>query len=136
MSESRLHLHLHFHFLSLLFLSCVSPSYFSTTNPDDNSYVACGPHQAQVLTEFMNEFDSSHCNLSDPYNGVWCDNSTGAVTMLQLDDCLTGTLNPNSRLFMLHHLRYLDLSHNNFISSSLPSKFGSLNRSYPKRAHW
>ncbi|KAF8108774.1 hypothetical protein N665_0104s0089 [Sinapis alba] len=125
MSESRLHLH----FLSLLLLCCVSPSYFSTANPDDNSYVACGRHQTQALTEFMNyEFDNSHCNLSDPYNGVWCDNSTGVVTMLQLSDCLSGTLKPNSSLFRLHHLRYLDLDHNNFISSSLPSEFGSLDR--------
>ncbi|CAF1866207.1 BnaC04g43230D [Brassica napus] len=121
MSESRLHLH----FLSLLLLCCVSPSYLSTTNPDDNSYVACGPHQTQALTEFMNEFDSSHCNLSDPFNGVWCDNSTGAVTMIRLQDCLSGILKPNSSLFKLHHLRYLDLNHNNFTSSSLPSEFGS-----------
>ncbi|WZZ55044.1 hypothetical protein YC2023_055151 [Brassica napus] len=124
MSESRLHLH----FLSLLLLCCVSPSYLSTTNPDDNSYVACGPHQTQALTEFMNEFDSSHCNLSDPFNGVWCDNSTGAVTMIRLQDCLSGILKPNSSLFKLHHLRYLDLNHNNFTSSSLPSEFGSLDR--------
>ena len=124
MSESRLHLH----FLSLLLLCCVSPSYFSTTNPDDNSYVACGPHQTQSLTKFMNEFDSSHCNLSDPFNGVWCDNSTGAVTMIRLQDCLSGTLKPNSILFRLHHLCYLDLNHNNFTSSSLPSEFGSLDR--------
>ncbi|CAN6843082.1 unnamed protein product [Brassica oleracea] len=124
MSESRLHLH----FLSLLLLCCVSPSYFSTTNPDDNSYVACGPHQTQSLTKFMKEFDSSHCNLSDPFNGVWCDNSTGAVTMIRLQDCLSGILKPNSSLFKLHHLRYLDLNHNNFTSSSLPSEFGSLDR--------
>ncbi|CAF2288373.1 unnamed protein product [Brassica napus] len=122
MSESRLHLH----FLSLLLLCCVSP--FSTTNPDDNSYVVCGPHQTQALNEFMNEFDSSHCNLSDPFNGVWCDNSTGAVTKLQLSACLSGTLKPNSSLFRLHHLRYLLLIDNNFISSSLPWEFGNLSR--------
>ncbi|CAF2288429.1 unnamed protein product [Brassica napus] len=122
MSESRLHLH----FLLLLVLCCVSP--FSTTNPDDNSYVVCGPHQTQALNEFMNEFDSSHCNLSDPFNGVWCDNSTGAVTKLQLSACLSGTLKPNSSLFRLHHLRYLLLIDNNFISSSLPSEFGNLSR--------
>ncbi|KAF3579584.1 hypothetical protein DY000_02034992 [Brassica cretica] len=76
----------------------------------------------------MNEFDSSHCNLSDPFNGVFCDNSTGAVTKLQLSACLSGTLKPNSSLFRLHHLRFLVLIDNNFISSSLPSEFGSLNR--------
>ncbi|KAF8108776.1 hypothetical protein N665_0104s0091 [Sinapis alba] len=124
MSESRLH----FHFLSLLLLCCVSPSSFFILNIDYSSYVACGPHQSQALTEFMNEFDSSYCNLSDPFNGVWCDNSTGAVTMLRLGDCLSGTLMPNSSLFRLHHLRYLNLRDNNFISSTLPSEFGNLNR--------
>ncbi|CAN6843086.1 unnamed protein product [Brassica oleracea] len=124
MFESRLRLN----FLSLILLGCVSPSSFFNLNTDDNSYVACPPHQTQALTEFMNEFDSSHCNLSDPFNGVWCDNSTGAITMLQLSACLSGTLKPNSSLFRLHHLRHLDLNQNNFISSSLPSEFGNLNR--------
>ncbi|KAJ4902757.1 receptor like protein 24 [Raphanus sativus] len=77
----------------------------------------------------MNEFDCSQCNLSDPFNGVWCDNSTGAVTMLRLRACLSGTLKPYSSLFRLHHLRFLNLSQNNFISSSLPSEFGNLSRS-------
>ncbi|CDY19155.1 BnaA04g18950D [Brassica napus] len=95
MSESRVRLH----FLSLILLCCVSPSSLFTLNIDKSSYVACGPHQTQALTEFMNEFDSSHCNLSDPFNGV-----------------------------RLHHLRYLYLSQNNFIPSSLPSEFGNLNR--------
>ncbi|XP_018477592.1 receptor-like protein 41 [Raphanus sativus] len=127
MSESRFHLH----FLLLFLLYCVSPSGFFSLNIvyiDHCSYVACPPPQIQALTEFMNEFDSRQCNLSDPFNGVWCDNSTGAVTKLQLSDCLIGTLNPNSSLFRLHHLRHLDLSQNNFTSSSLPSEFGNLNR--------
>ncbi|XP_018477041.1 receptor-like protein 40 [Raphanus sativus] len=124
MSESRLHLH----FLSLILLCCVSLSSFFDLNIDYSSYVACGPHQTQALTEFMNEFDCSQCNLSDPFNGVWCDNSTGAVTMLRLRACLSGTLKPYSSLFRLHHLRFLNLSQNNFISSSLPSEFGNLSR--------
>ncbi|CAN7018341.1 unnamed protein product [Brassica oleracea var. botrytis] len=124
MSESRVRLH----FLSLILLCCVSPASFFTINTDDNSYVACGPHQSQALTEFMNEFDSSQCNLTDPYNGVWCDNSTSAVTKLRLKACLSGTLEPNSSLFRLHHLRYLVLRQNNFTSSSLPLELGNLNR--------
>ncbi|KAH0886673.1 hypothetical protein HID58_062769 [Brassica napus] len=127
MSESRMRLH----FLSLVLLCCVSPSSSFTFKYDYSSFVACGPHQSQALTEFMNEFDSSHCNLSDPFNGVWCDNSTGAVTKLRLSDCLSGTLKPNSSLFRLHHLRFLVLIDNNFISSSLPSEFGSLNSHVP-----
>ncbi|KAF2569544.1 hypothetical protein F2Q68_00027805 [Brassica cretica] len=119
MSESRMRLH----FLSLVLLCCVSPSSSFTFKYDYSSFVACGPHQSQALTEFMNEFDSSHCNLSDPFNGVFCDNSTGAVTKLQLSACLSGTLKPNSSLFRLHHLRFLVLIDNNFISSSLPSEF-------------
>ncbi|KAF8108775.1 hypothetical protein N665_0104s0090 [Sinapis alba] len=119
---------MHLHFLLLILLCCVSPSSFFTFNIDNSSYVACPPPQIQALTEFMNEFDSSHCNLSDPFNGVWCDNSTGVVTMLQLKACLRGNLKPNSSLFRLHHLRYLNLRHNNFISSSLPSEFGNLSR--------
>uniref|UniRef100_A0A1J3JYN5 Receptor-like protein 12 n=1 Tax=Noccaea caerulescens TaxID=107243 RepID=A0A1J3JYN5_NOCCA len=121
MSESLLHLH----FLSLLLLCCVSPSSFFLV--DD--LVDCRPDQIQALTQFKNEFDTRHCNRRDPANElVKCDNSTGAITKLSLTACLSGTLKPNSSLFKLHHLRFLDLSENKFISSSLPDEFGNLNR--------
>ncbi|CAL9222276.1 unnamed protein product [Arabidopsis halleri] len=124
MSESLLRLN----FLLLLLLSCVSPSSFFTFNNPVVDLVACGPHQIQAFTQFKNEFDTRACNHSDSLNGVWCDNSTGAVTKLRLNACLSGTLKSNSSLFQFHQLRYLYLSFNNFTPSSIPSKFGMLNK--------
>ncbi|KAG7578711.1 Leucine-rich repeat [Arabidopsis thaliana x Arabidopsis arenosa] len=124
MSEPLLRLH----FLLLLLLSCVSPSSLFPFNNPVVGLGACGPHQIQAFTQFKNEFDTRACNHSDPWNGVWCDNSTGAVMKLRLDDCLSGTLKPNSSLFLFHQLRYLSLSYNNFTPSSIPSKLGMLKK--------
>ncbi|CAH2059681.1 unnamed protein product [Thlaspi arvense] len=91
--------------------------------------LACRPDQIQAILQFKNEFESGGCNRSDYLNGVLCDNVTGAVTKLQLPSgCFTGTLKSNSSLFGFNHLLYLNLSHNNFTSSSLPSEFSNLNR--------
>ncbi|KAL1224902.1 Receptor like protein 23 [Cardamine amara subsp. amara] len=128
MSESPLRLH----FLSLLLLCCVSPASFVIikfiTNDHVVGLVRCHPHKNQALIQFKNEFDTRRCNHSSHFNGIWCDSSTGAVTKLRLRSCLSGSLKSNSSLFQFHHLRYLDLSHNNFTSSSLPSEFGNLNK--------
>ncbi|XP_020884724.1 receptor-like protein 12 [Arabidopsis lyrata subsp. lyrata] len=112
-------------FSSLLLLHCiVFDSYFLVINA-----LACRPDQIKALLEFKNEFESGGCTRIDYFNGVLCDNKTGAVTKLELPSgCFTGNLKPNSSLFELHKLRYLNLSHNNFISSSLPSEFSNLNR--------
>ncbi|CAN6977294.1 unnamed protein product [Brassica oleracea var. botrytis] len=120
---------MHLNFLLVLLFCCVSPASFDLLleNPVVG-LVACSPRQIQALTQFKNEFDTRGCNHSDNSNGVWCDNSTGAITKLQLSDCLSGTLKPNSSLFSLHHLRYLNLSENNFSSSSLPSEFRNLKK--------
>ncbi|KAL1205766.1 Receptor like protein 26 [Cardamine amara subsp. amara] len=119
---------LRLHFLFVLLLYCVFAS--SVLKIDAVSGIAaCSPDQIQALLQFKNEFDSRGCNSSDYFNGVRCDNMTGAVTKLQVPNgCLDGILKPNSTLFWLHQLRWLDLSHNNFTSSSLPSGFGNLNR--------
>ncbi|XP_009141457.2 LOW QUALITY PROTEIN: receptor like protein 23 [Brassica rapa] len=117
-------------FLSALLLLCrVSvSSIFIVENPVVG-LSACHPHHIQALTRFKNEFDSSVCNQTDYFNGIRCDNKTGEVTKLQLPSgCLSGTLNPNSSLFRFHHLRYLNLSYNNFTSSSFPSGLGNLNK--------
>ncbi|CAN6807341.1 unnamed protein product [Brassica oleracea] len=120
---------MHLNFLLVLLFCCVSPASFDLLleNPVVG-LVACSPGQIQALTQFKNEFDTRGCNHSDNSNGVWCDNSTGGITKLQLSDCLSGTLKPNSSLFSLHHLRYLNLSENNFSSSSLPSEFRNLKK--------
>ncbi|ANM65094.1 receptor like protein 39 [Arabidopsis thaliana] len=116
-------------FLLLLLLSCVSlaSSFFSFNDPVVG-LGACGPHQIQAFTQFKNEFDTHACNHSDSLNGVWCDNSTGAVMKLRLRACLSGTLKSNSSLFQFHQLRHLYLSYNNFTPSSIPSEFGMLNK--------
>ena len=113
--------------LFVLLRSCIfASSVFLIKNPVDG-LVPCHPQHIQALTQFKNEFDSSGCNQTDYFNGVWCDNTTGEVTRLKLPEgCLRGTLSSNSSLFSLDHLRYLDLSYNNF-NSSVPSEIGNLN---------
>ncbi|CAH2051174.1 unnamed protein product [Thlaspi arvense] len=116
--------------LLVLLLGCVFASSLFMTNALVGALAAaCRPDQIQALLLFKNEFESTGCNRSDYFNGVLCDNATGAVTELQLPSgCFTGILKPNSSLFGFNHLRYLNLSHNNFKSSSLPCEFSNLNR--------
>ncbi|KAF8105231.1 hypothetical protein N665_0161s0030 [Sinapis alba] len=109
------------HFLLLLLLSSVFII--------NGGLAGCSHHQIQSLVQFKNEFDSRSCNRSEYFKGVQCDNTTGAVTSLHIPSgCLTGSLKPNSSLFGFNHLRSLNLSHNNFTSSSLPSEFSNLNK--------
>ncbi|CAN7018990.1 unnamed protein product [Brassica oleracea var. botrytis] len=121
MSNSRLCL------LSLV--SILSLLITTTTNLVAAQRQRCRPDQTETLKRFKNEFAFSSSCSDDAYflRGVTCDNVTGAVTILKLPSgCLRGTLRDNSSLFELSHLRYLNLSFNNFASSSLPSAFGQL----------
>ncbi|CDY48534.1 BnaC04g43150D [Brassica napus] len=103
MSNSRLCL------LSLV--SILSLLITTTTNLVAAQRQRCRPDQTETLKRFKNEFAFSSSCSDDAYflRGVTCDNVTD-----------------NSSLFELSHLRYLNLSFNNFASSSLPSAFGQL----------
>ncbi|KFK31089.1 hypothetical protein AALP_AA6G066500 [Arabis alpina] len=117
--------HLRLRFLSILLLYGVVVVFTSSFLMI--KALECSPDQIEALLQFKNEFESEGCNRRDYLNGVRCDNSTGLVTKIQLPSgCFTGILKPNSSLFEFHHLRYLNLSHNNFTSSSLPLEFSNL----------
>ncbi|KAM3754646.1 hypothetical protein ACB098_03G181900 [Castanea mollissima] len=67
--------------------------------------------------------DSDCCS----WDGVTCDTQNGEVIGLDLSNSwLNGHLKSNSSLFSLHHLRKLNLTLNNFSSSTIPSEFGQL----------
>uniref|UniRef100_A0A2N9EIC9 Leucine-rich repeat-containing N-terminal plant-type domain-containing protein n=1 Tax=Fagus sylvatica TaxID=28930 RepID=A0A2N9EIC9_FAGSY len=72
------------------------------------------------------EGESSDCCSWD---GVSCDEDTGHVIGLDLSSsCLYGSINSNSSLFRLVHLQSLNLAHNHFNYSQIPSQVGNLSR--------
>ncbi|KAL1118680.1 hypothetical protein V6Z11_D01G052700 [Gossypium hirsutum] len=61
------------------------------------------------------------------WDGVKCDNEAGNVITLDLSfSCLIGPLHSNSTLFLLRHLRQLNLAGNHFNMSPIASQFGKL----------
>lgn len=72
------------------------------------------------LSEWKSEgVNASNCCLWD---GIQCDEETGHVIGLDVSSsCLSGSIDSNSTLFHLLHLRSLDLSDNDFGYSRIPS---------------
>ncbi|KAI8557968.1 hypothetical protein RHMOL_Rhmol04G0052000 [Rhododendron molle] len=63
------------------------------------------------------------------WDGVECDHNTGRVIGLDLSSSfLHGSINSSSSLFNLVHLRRLNLADNDFNSSQIPTRIGSLSR--------
>ncbi|KAI8566603.1 hypothetical protein RHMOL_Rhmol02G0053600 [Rhododendron molle] len=63
------------------------------------------------------------------WDGVECDHDTGHVIGLDLSSSfLYGSINSNSSLFALVHLRSLNLADNKFNFSEIPSRIGHLSR--------
>ncbi|KAK2359384.1 receptor protein [Trifolium repens] len=63
------------------------------------------------------------------WDGIQCDEHTNQVIHIDLSSSqLYGTMDANSSLFRLVHLRDLDLSDNNFNYSQIPSKIGKLSQ--------
>src|SRR5262249_21925022 len=61
------------------------------------------------------------------WDGVECDEGIGHVIGLDLNaSCLHGSIDSNSSLFRLLHLRYLNLAYNDFNRSRIPSALGNL----------
>ncbi|KAK4576285.1 hypothetical protein RGQ29_027014, partial [Quercus rubra] len=60
------------------------------------------------------------------WDGVECDNATRHVIGLDLScSWLSGSIHSNSSLFLLRHLRSLNLARNFFYDSLIPSEFGN-----------
>ncbi|VAI41981.1 unnamed protein product [Triticum turgidum subsp. durum] len=120
----------------LLFTQAKSTTEGSTSALHPNDAIpSCVAGEKSALLAFR-------AGLSDPANllsswkgddccrwkGVYCSNRTGHVVRLDLQgngQALAGNI--SSSLLGLHHLRYLDLSHNRFDKVHIPEFIGSIN---------
>ncbi|KAG4161176.1 hypothetical protein ERO13_D01G042166v2 [Gossypium hirsutum] len=123
--------------LFFLFITCNSSTLPLSSCPHDQSF---------ALTQFSNSF-SIDCPFFNPWctvsraktiswkegtncclwDGVKCDTETRNVIALDLScNCLVGPFPSNSTLFLLRHLRQLNLARNDFRFSPMASQFGQL----------
>ncbi|XP_050207860.1 receptor-like protein 33 [Mercurialis annua] len=108
----------------------------------------CHDDERSALLQFKHSFLSTNtCSASSDYpkleswkfvegessgdcctwDGVECDNRTNHVISLDLSNsCLSGSINSNTTISDLFHLRRLNLAYNSFRSSPIPSRIGNL----------
>ncbi|XP_058215689.1 receptor-like protein EIX2 [Rhododendron vialii] len=101
---------------------------------DHAEIIRCIERERQALLKFKQDLIDDYGRLSSwgstkdccKWEGVHCSNhntTTSHVTMLDLRGDLGGKISPS--LLELHHLRYLDLSENDF-SGPIPHQFSNL----------
>ncbi|XP_058201526.1 receptor-like protein 6 [Rhododendron vialii] len=143
--DSALYLHM-FLIFCCFNLNVLTDSY-SSTQP------LCHEDERAALLQFKHSFVIKKFASGDPYaypkveswkldgnasdccswDGVECDHDTGRVTGLDLNSrssssFLYGSINSNSSLFTLVHLRRLNLAYNHFNYSQIPTRIGNLSR--------
>ncbi|KAF3949788.1 hypothetical protein CMV_024381 [Castanea mollissima] len=105
---------------SLSLNSSASPPFFSRSGLD---FIGVDVHLCDIsYPKTASWKEDKHCCSWD---GVECDKNTGHVIGLDLScSRLKGTIHSNSTLFLLRHLRTLNLAGNDFYPSLLSSEFG------------
>ncbi|XP_021839802.2 receptor-like protein EIX2 isoform X1 [Spinacia oleracea] len=128
----------------LLFLTaCYFISYSNCLAGGTHESIHCIHDEREALLQFKQGIQFDRCGLLSSWQeqasqhhleccqweGVHCNNHTGHVTMLALrgvagdQPCLEGTV--STSLLKLKHLKYLDLSLNDFGGEPVPSFIGS-----------
>lgn len=89
-------------------------------------FASSNPSAYPKVESWKHDVNSSDCCSWD---GVECDHDTGRVIGLDLSSSfLYGSINSNSSLFSLVHLRRLNLADNHFNYSQIPPRIGNLSR--------
>lgn len=137
--------------LHFLFLLCIFHSRLvGSTNSNSSMQPLCHVEERMALLQFKQGFEilktASHGPSAYPkilswklhgdrgndccsWEGVYCDQQTGHVDGLDLSSSfLYGSIDSQSSLFSLFHLRSLNLADNHFNYSLIPSKIASLSR--------
>ncbi|XP_058211423.1 receptor-like protein 7 [Rhododendron vialii] len=140
--DSSLYLHMFLMIFCCFNINVLTNSY-SSTQP------LCHEDERSALLQFKHSFDVKKFASGDPsaypkveswklnanasdcclWDGVECDRDTGRVIDLDLSSSfLYGSINSNSSLFSLVHLRRLNLADNHFNYSQIPTGIGNLSR--------
>ncbi|XP_048137899.1 receptor-like protein 6 [Rhodamnia argentea] len=130
--------------IHLLFLSLWS-HFIGTHNLSRSVKPVCLEDEMSALLQFKERYEIANVSddpLAHPktrswknsrdccsWDGIECDEITGHIIVLDLgSSSLSGSIDNNSTLFQLAHLEKLNLSHNDFNNSRIPSRVGDLLR--------